>query len=206
MGRPRVRDKLLLAAGELLRDQGMSGLTTRAVAKQAGVTEASVFNNFGDKAGLIRALLQEQSDEFAAFNQALQASVVEGLPVWLAGVFVAAQNYFAVVLPLAGPQLSRGRQAEGSNPRDNFMGHAALARRLESLQKQGVVRTSADADAAALLLMGAAMHSALTVTTLGQSALGKRDALVRDVSATLGELLAPDVPLQSPGRGEASAN
>ena len=41
MGRPRVRNRILDAARNLLEAEGLPGLTTRAVALHAGVTEAS---------------------------------------------------------------------------------------------------------------------------------------------------------------------
>ena len=36
MGRPRVRNRILDAARDLLQEEGLSGLTTRAVALHAG--------------------------------------------------------------------------------------------------------------------------------------------------------------------------
>jgi AcrR family transcriptional regulator len=192
MGRPRVRDKILRAAGELFDEHGITGLTTRGVARQAGVTEASVFNNFGDKAGLIQSLVREQVSEFQQFSRALAASPEPDLQAWLGQVFIAACGFFRVVLPLAGPQLSRGRKAEAKQPRENYAGHAALARRLESFQQQGLVDASVDTGAAALLLMGAAMHSALTAVTLGDGALGEGDqGLVGGVTGSLVKLLRP---------------
>lgn len=190
MGRPRVRDKILLAASELLKQNGITGLTTRGVAQQAGVTEASVFNNFGDKAGLIQALLREQLSEFTEFSDALAEPPEPDLSAWLGRVFIAARNYFRVVLPLAGPQLSRGPQAAVSQPRQNsYMGHTALSKRFLELQGQGAISPEADARAVALLLMGAAMHSALTVVTRGDDALGGGDSLVRSITDTLCTLL-----------------
>ncbi len=191
MGRPRVRGKILLAAGELLEREGVTGLTTRGVAQEAGVTEASVFNNFGDKAGLIKALLQEQLSEFSEFSDALEEPADPGLSAWLGRVFIAAHNYFRRVLPLAGPQLSRGRPTRTVQTRDNYAGHSALRKRLVELQAQGVIQCDLDASAVALLFMGAAMHSALTAATLGDDALGGDDSLVLGVTATLFNLLQP---------------
>ena len=197
MGRPRVRDKILLAASELLKQNGIAGLTTRGVAQQAGVTEASVFNNFGDKAGLIQALLSEQMPEFTAFSDALAAPLEPDLSTWLARVFIAAHGYFRVVLPLAGPQLSRGPKAAVSQPRQSsYKGHTALRERLLELQRQGELSPKADAGAVALLLMGAAMHSALTVVTRGDDALGGDEKLVGGITETLRTLLISD-PLSS---------
>ena len=191
MGRPRVRGRILLAAGELLEREGVTGLTTRGVAQEAGVTEASVFNNFGDKAGLVQALLQEQLSEFTLFSDALAQPGEPDLSAWLGRVFIAAHNYFRRVLPLAGPQLSRGRPTRTVQSRDNFAGHTTLSIRLVELQTQGVIQCDLDASAVALLLMGAAMHSALTAATLDDDALGGDDSVVLGVTATLSSLMKP---------------
>jgi AcrR family transcriptional regulator len=200
MGRPRVRDKILLAASELLAQKGVTGLTTRGVAQQAGVTETSIFNNFRDKAGLLQALLKEQMSEFTLFSETLAEPVEPDLSAWLGRVFIAAHNYFRIVLPLAGPQLSSGRPARTAQSREHYIGHTALNRRLVELQESGVIEGSADASAIALLLMGdasaialllmgAAMHSALTTATLGDDALGGENSLVQGVSGALCKLM-----------------
>jgi AcrR family transcriptional regulator len=190
MGRPRVRNKILLAASELLKEQGITGLTTRGVAKHAGVTEASVFNNFQDKAGLIQALLREQMSEYTRFSEALAEAVEPDLPTWLARVFRAARSFFRVVLPLAAPQLSRGPQPGSAQSPENYMGHSALTEKFQELQEHGVISPTADVAAGALLLMGAAMHSALTAETLGGDVLGGDEKLVTGVSESLAALLS----------------
>ncbi len=50
------REAILQAAGELLRERGISRLTTREVAARAGVSEASVFYHYGDRAKLLVAV------------------------------------------------------------------------------------------------------------------------------------------------------
>ena len=189
MGRPRVREKILLAAAELLKQKGVTGLTTRGIAQKAGVTEASVFNNFRDKAGLLQALLKEQIPEFTLFSEALAEPAEPDLAAWLGRVFVAAHNYFRIVLPLAGPQLSSGRPARAAQSRESYMGHSALKIRLLELQELGLIECAVDASAIALLLMGAAMHSALTTATLGDDALGGENSLVQGVTGALYRLM-----------------
>lgn len=58
-GRPPAgaREAILAATGELLRERGIAHLTTREIARRAGVSEASVFFHYGDRAGLLRAVL-----------------------------------------------------------------------------------------------------------------------------------------------------
>ena len=190
MGRPRVRNKILLAAADILKERGVTALTTRGVAQYAGVTEASVFNNFRDKAGLIAALLREQLSEYRLFSEALAQAPDPDLSAWLTRVFGAARNYFQVVLPLAAPQLTRGPQVAPELSQERYIGHADLTARLIVFQEQSVVAREVDAGAAALLLMGAALHGALTAQTLGDNALDGNQELESGVIETLRILLS----------------
>ncbi len=165
MARPRVRPRLLEAAVALWREQGPSALTTRAVAEKAGVTEASVFNNFADKGGLLRALIQEGLPEFPRLVALLEQPTTS-LPSWLEQVFLAAIDYFTLVLPLAAQAFGRPGQAQGAHGEV----HARLSQALAALPSP-----PDDPDTIALLLLGAAMHSATTRLTLGHSILGVAD-------------------------------
>jgi AcrR family transcriptional regulator len=53
-----LRNALLLAAEQLLAEQGAASLSLRAVAKRAGVSHAAPYRHFRDKAALLRALAQ----------------------------------------------------------------------------------------------------------------------------------------------------
>jgi AcrR family transcriptional regulator len=65
MARPRTRDydelrrDLLDAAGRLLAQEGPQALSTRRVAQEVGTSTKAVYNLFGDKAGLLRAMFLE---------------------------------------------------------------------------------------------------------------------------------------------------
>ncbi|CAH0992087.1 hypothetical protein SIN8267_02202 [Sinobacterium norvegicum] len=184
MGRPRVRDKIIVAAQQLLASKGASALTTKAVASEAGVTEASLFNNFGDKAGLIRVLIEEQAGEFSTFEQALLAGVDGSFEDWLAAVLMTARDYFSFVLPLAAPQLLLAQSVKQQG--NSYTGHRPLASRLSQLQQQGWLPSGVDVEATALLIMGAAMHSALTGLTMGDDALGGSiDSWARRIASSL---------------------
>ena len=49
--------KVTSAALAILNDQGLEGLTVRALAERAEVSPMSIYNNFGDKAGVLDRLL-----------------------------------------------------------------------------------------------------------------------------------------------------
>lgn len=52
-------EAILTATLGLLRERGIARLTTREVARRAGVSDASVFYHYTDRAGLLRAVFAE---------------------------------------------------------------------------------------------------------------------------------------------------
>ena len=56
---PELRDRVLQVAVSTLNEDGLSGFTTRQVAEQAGTSVPAVYELFGDKAGLLRAVFFE---------------------------------------------------------------------------------------------------------------------------------------------------
>jgi AcrR family transcriptional regulator len=70
-GRPPSggREAILDATLELLRDDGLAAITTREVAARAGVSEASVYYHYTDKAGLLRAVFLEGLQPLRDLNE-----------------------------------------------------------------------------------------------------------------------------------------
>src|SRR6516165_11234624 len=60
-GRPPAggREAILAAALQLLRERGIARVTSREVAALAGVSEASVFYHYKDRAGLLQAVFEQ---------------------------------------------------------------------------------------------------------------------------------------------------
>ncbi|WP_304453170.1 TetR/AcrR family transcriptional regulator [Nocardiopsis sp. YSL2] len=69
----RNRTRVLEAASRLFTDGGVAALTVDAVAREAGVGKGTVFRRFGDKSGLVSALLDQRERE-------LQEAIVFGGP------------------------------------------------------------------------------------------------------------------------------
>jgi AcrR family transcriptional regulator len=67
----RNRDKVLAAAEKLFAEYGPSCVSMDAVAAEAGVGKGTLFRGFGDRAGLVFALLTEQ-------ERRLQEDVIRG--------------------------------------------------------------------------------------------------------------------------------
>jgi AcrR family transcriptional regulator len=62
----RNRARLLEAAARLIAEQGVAGVTMEAVAAAAGVGKGTVFRRFGDRTGLLVALLDHSARMFQA--------------------------------------------------------------------------------------------------------------------------------------------
>jgi AcrR family transcriptional regulator len=60
----RNRERILAAAADLFARQGVAGVSMDAVAERAGVGKGTLYRRFGDRAGLVIALLSEQEAEF----------------------------------------------------------------------------------------------------------------------------------------------
>jgi AcrR family transcriptional regulator len=56
---PQLRDRVLEAAVDMLTSDGVASFTTRKVAEQATTSTPAVYELFGDKAGLVRAMFFE---------------------------------------------------------------------------------------------------------------------------------------------------
>lgn len=75
--RARVRSRLLEAAAQIIKADGLSGLTVEAVARAADMSKPSVYYYFADKDALVLALVAERAKEERA---AISAAVGEVPP------------------------------------------------------------------------------------------------------------------------------
>lgn len=71
-------DRILAAAEDIIERDGPEGLTTRAVCLAAGVTAPTLYHHFGDKTGLLAAVVRRG---VAAFLAGKRANAVTDDPV-----------------------------------------------------------------------------------------------------------------------------
>ena len=66
-----TRERLMDAAVEILREEGITGATARAIAHRAGVNQALVFYHFGSVANLLlQAFLRTSDEQIARYREA----------------------------------------------------------------------------------------------------------------------------------------
>lgn len=164
-GRPPSggREAILDAALTVLRDQGIANLTSREVAARAGVSDASVYYHFRDRAGLLQAVF-----EYGMKPLKFMAGIEPGMldpPTMIRRAFAALQQFFEDVLPVlhaaqADPEL-RTAVAEFIETKDlgPHKGVGLLGNYLRAEQAAGRVRADADPDAIALMVIDCAFGS-----------------------------------------------
>lgn len=69
-----TNDKILEATINIIKEKGLKAATTRAIARSAGVNEVTIFRNFGNKEGIIKALI-ERCSYAPAFSKAIKENV-----------------------------------------------------------------------------------------------------------------------------------
>jgi AcrR family transcriptional regulator len=203
-GRPPAggREAIVAAAVELLRERGIARMTTRAVAELAGVSEASVFYHYTDRAGLLKAVFEtgvrplqavgeggrlagaNLAQSLARFGRALERFLDQALPV-----MTAAQSDRELRDTLAAYM-----SAQRLGP---HRGVDAVAAYIADEQTAGRVRSDVDPDAIALMFVGACFMRAsqreMPVAKVALPALGR-------AIAALETMLRPcDCSLTEPG-------
>jgi AcrR family transcriptional regulator len=160
-GRPPSggREAILAAALELLRERGIARLTTREVASLAGVSEASIFYHYRDRAGLLTAVFEQGIEPLQAmgagglsgadlgdllrrFGPTLERSLDQTLPV------MAAAQSDTELRDALGTYMTE----QGLGPHRGVIGLGAF---LAEQQAEGRVRDDVDPSAVALMFVAA---------------------------------------------------
>jgi AcrR family transcriptional regulator len=121
------RDRLLQTALELFASQGITATTTRQIAEQAGVNEVTLFRQFGNKEGLLRAVINESPSLATPVlaNLPLQTTML-GADAWLQGI----EGYASATLTLLEQVPDLLRSLVGEANQYSEASRQALGRRL----------------------------------------------------------------------------
>jgi AcrR family transcriptional regulator len=161
-GRPPAggREAILSAALKLLRERGIARVTSREVAAQAGVSEASVFYHYKDRAGLLQAVFEQGLAPLQALASGGGLAGV-GLHEVLTRYARTLDRFLDQALPVMAAAQSdtalRDAMAAYMTEQDlgPHRGVAALGEYLAAEQAAGRVRAGVDPHAVAMLFVGA---------------------------------------------------
>lgn len=172
-----TRAKLIAAGRKAFAEKGFAGAIMDDLTAEAGLTRGALYHNFGDKRGLLAAVVDEIDSAMAA--RAHEAGQRAGggwrglLAEGAAYIELALQPDVQRIVLLDGPSVL-GDPSQW--PSQNRCLQATMAT-LRELAHQGLVKP-VDIEALARLLNGAALNAALWV------------AASADPKATLGKALA----------------
>jgi AcrR family transcriptional regulator len=171
--RPTLRRRIVEAADLVIREKGLSGATTREIAREAGCAEGSIYVHFADKTELVIAVVTEREPHFARMlelpGKAGEASVEDNLAAWLEELLELFRDNLPIFLALLGDRTVLARFTERLHERRTgpLAVAGAAAAYLRAEQRLGRVRASADPQIVAALLVGAGRDHGLTTVLAG---------------------------------------
>lgn len=159
-GRPSAggREAILAAASTLLRERGIARVTSREVAALAGVSEASVFYHYKERAGLLQAVFEEGLEPLHMLAERLSGADVHDV---LTTLGTALEQFLDRALPVFSAAQSdvalRDSLAAHMSKYDlgPHRGVRALGEYLAAEQAAGRVRAGVDPYAVAMMFVGA---------------------------------------------------
>jgi AcrR family transcriptional regulator len=174
-GRPSRRGEIVAATQELLRERGLSGVTTRAIAERVPCSEGAIYVHFEDRLELILAVLEESLPEMLVPLHALQekvgrGTVEENLVVAVEGLVRFQERVVGMLCSLVTePELrARFRERLGQQGRGPERGIRTLAEYIAEEQKLGRISGDVDAMLAARALMAGAFFHVFTEELMGR--------------------------------------
>ncbi|MQY27949.1 TetR/AcrR family transcriptional regulator [Nocardia aurantia] len=163
-GRPRtgVREAVITSAQEVLTRSGVARLSTKEVATGAGVAESSIFYHFGDRMGLLQAVIQHHLQPLKDIVAERDRPGDRDLRADVRTLLEAFEEFFHHALPVLAAIGADAdlRAVYQQRSQDLDLGpHRAIAVVIARLSRYA--ESDADLRPFALLLVGAAHQRAL---------------------------------------------
>lgn len=175
-GRPSRKKQIVKAAETLLRERGLNGMTTRAVAEAVPCSEGAIYFHFEDRLALILEVLRESLPEMLVPLHALVTKAGTGDPEQNLSVAVAGLARFhrrvtsMLCSLMSEPELlTRFRRSLGDSRKGPHRGIATLAKYIEQEQGLGRISSGVNAKAAATGLMAGTFFHQFTAELFGHA-------------------------------------
>lgn len=174
-GRPSRRPQIVAAAERLIRARGLSNATTKAIAAEAGCSEAALYVHFESRLQLLLAMLEESLPEMILPLRAMEQCVGKATPVKnlekaLLAIFAFHQRVMPMVCALfAEPQLlAEYRKSLVDRNKGPHGAIARLRKYIAAEQKLGRIGKDVDAEIAATTLMASSFFRSFVEQFLGR--------------------------------------
>lgn len=185
--RTPARERILDAATTVIRENGIARATTKAIAREAGYSEALLYKHFADKQEIYLAVLRERvSGYMNPIELVGTATVAENLAI----ATEQLMRFYVQTFPMSASIFSShelltawrdGMAARGAGPNGPILN---LQHYLEAEQAAGRL-PSGDPAAIAALLCGAAFQQAFLACFHGESGVPKAQQLAAELVASL---------------------
>jgi len=161
------RAKLIAAARKAFAEKGFANASMDELTAEAGLTRGALYHNFGDKRGLLAAVVNQLDGEMAARAREIGAKTAggDGTDIWQA-LLAEGAAYIEMALD---PEIQRIVLLDGpavlGDPSSWPSQNSCLAETRQAVGRMvadGVMKP-VDIEAAARLLNGAALNAALWV-------------------------------------------
>ena len=158
------REKLIASARRAFAQQGYAAASMDSLTAEAGLTRGALYHNFGDKRGLLAAVVDQIDSEMAGYAKSVGAKAGDA---WL-GLLAEGAAYIEKALD---PEVRRIVLLDGPSvlgdpsqwPSQNKC-LQSTRNTIEQLIKDGTLKP-VDPEAAAMLLNGAALNAALWIAS-----------------------------------------
>ena len=190
-----TKTKILDAASQLLRDKGISGMSTREIARAAGLSDAAIYSHFKSRGELLSALVPVSLGDYKGNAEAFLKRVGQGTVKGnLRFAMKLARDYFRDVSPkialvLAEPELFNdpgGRSVPKGHKAETFM-----ADYIRAEQRMGRINEDADAATIGAIVVATAFYEGFTAGLLGKAFTTARPSSADDIIDALIVGLAP---------------
>jgi AcrR family transcriptional regulator len=179
-----TKSKILEAATQLLREKGISGTTTREIARAAGLSDAAIYSHFKSRGDLLNALIPASLVDYKGSADAFLKRIGQGTIKGNLKFFMKlARDFFLeaspkIALILAEPELFNelgGRPVKG-NKAETF-----LTDYIRAEQRMGRINDEADAAAIGTIVVATAFYEGFTAGLLGKAFTAARPSSADEI-------------------------
>jgi AcrR family transcriptional regulator len=171
-----TREQILAAAARVMRTDGYARATTKAIAEEAGYSEATLYKHFPDKTEIFLTVLAEQLPGLDPLIRRLEDRAGEGtVRANLEEIAATAIAFYVESFPLAMSLFSTRAILNTHRDRVRALGAGphvpldVLARYLDAERRLGRIGPNSDPRPMAALLLGACFQQAFLATYSGET-------------------------------------
>jgi AcrR family transcriptional regulator len=192
-----TRTRILEAAAQLLRNKGLSGTTTREIARAAGLSDAATYSHFKSRGELLKALIPLSLVDYKGSAEAFLKRVGQGTVKGnLKFLMKLARDFFLeaspkIALILVEPELFSDLGGRPISPEKSNKAETFMADYIRAEQRMGRINQDADAAAIGMILLATAFYEGFTAGLLGTAFTAQRPSSADEIIDALVVGLAP---------------